>query len=635
MSGKIKGITIEIGGNVQPLNKALGDVNKKTRDVQSELKQVERLLKLDPKNTELVAQKQKLLADAVENSKEKLDRLKTAQEQVNEQFRKGEISEEQYRAFQREVVKAEQDLSKFEKQLKDATSATKNWEQSLKKAGDGLKNAGAKMTDMGKNLSMKVTAPIVAAGGAILALGVKAGQTADRLLDLSDITGLTTDTIQEYQYVANQAGVESEAMTAAVEGLIRKIPQLESEGGKATEQLAKLGISYKNLKKMSPDKQVDTLINSLSNMRDPMERNAIGAQLFGGAWKDIAPILGMGADGIKAAREEAHELGLVLDRDALEGANEFRKEMDRLKAILGGVINQLGARLAPVLKEQIGPIVEKTIIPALQSLGDLIANLVEWFASLSPGMQKFIFAAAGLAAALGPVLMFLGFLVSGLGSLAGIVSSVIGLFGGAAAGGGLAAVFAAITGPIGIAIAAIAALVAAGVLIYKNWDKIKETGISIWKSFADFFVNIWETIKKKFFGIWNSIIKGMEDRINKIVDMLNLFVYGVNKVIEIINRIPGVNIGMVEEYAKVQLPRLADGGILRQAGLALVGEAGPELVNLPQGAQVYSNRETREMIGQGDTFVFHVHMDEIDDLIKFAKVQKDMRRNTRMGVVMG
>ena len=127
MAGNIKGITIEIGGDTQKLNKALEDVNKKSRDIQSELKQVEKLLKLDPGNTELLAQKQKLLAEAVANSKEKLDRLKSAQEQVNEQFKKGEISEEQYRAFQREVVKAEQELAGFEKQLKARRRRLKPW----------------------------------------------------------------------------------------------------------------------------------------------------------------------------------------------------------------------------------------------------------------------------------------------------------------------------------------------------------------------------------------------------------------------------------------------------------------------------------------------------------------------------
>ena len=75
MAGKIKGITIEIAGNTQPLNKALESVNKQSKDLQTELKQVERLLKLDPQNTELLAQKQKLLADAVNNTKSKLEFL--------------------------------------------------------------------------------------------------------------------------------------------------------------------------------------------------------------------------------------------------------------------------------------------------------------------------------------------------------------------------------------------------------------------------------------------------------------------------------------------------------------------------------------------------------------------------------
>lgn len=155
----IKGISIKIGGDTTALTKALADVNKSSKDIQTELKQVEKLLKLDPKNTELVAQKQKLLADAVENSKAKLEALRKAQKDVDAQFAKGEISEGQYRAFQREVAAAEQEVSKFEKQLK---STGLNAEQ----LGKQIQDAGQKMTDVGKNLSMKVTAPIVGLGAA-------------------------------------------------------------------------------------------------------------------------------------------------------------------------------------------------------------------------------------------------------------------------------------------------------------------------------------------------------------------------------------------------------------------------------------------------------------------------------------
>ena len=94
----IKGITIDIGGNTTGLSKALADVNKTSKNLQNELKQVDKLLKLDPKNTEILEQKQKLLSGAIGNTKEKLETLREAERQAQQQFQKGEISEEQYRA---------------------------------------------------------------------------------------------------------------------------------------------------------------------------------------------------------------------------------------------------------------------------------------------------------------------------------------------------------------------------------------------------------------------------------------------------------------------------------------------------------------------------------------------------------
>jgi len=499
MAGKIKGITIEIGGNTQPLNKSLEGVNKKTKSLQSELKQVERLLKLDPKNTELLAQKQKLLAEAVSTSKEKLDILKEAERQAQEQFKQGKIGEEQYRALQREVIKTEQDLQKFEKQLAEVTKTTKTWKEQLDKASAGLKNAGAKMTDIGKNLSTKVTAPIVAAGGAILALGVKAGQTADRLLDLRDITGLSTDSIQEWQYVANQAGVESEVMTNAVEGLVRKIPQLEQESKLVTEQLNKLGISFGDLKTMSPDEQIDTLMNLLADMEDPLDRNAVGAQLFGGAWKDLAPILGMGADGIAAVRQEARDLGIILDEDSIEKANEFRQQLDKLKASVSAIAFSIGADLGPILKNELGPIINDVIIPAFKSMAEKIGLLVKWFANLSPGMQKVILAVTGLAAAIGPLLVVIGAIASGISAVIGVAGTLAGAL------PALGTVFAALTGPIGIVVAAIAGLIAIGVAVHRNWDEIKAKAIEIWNKIKDSFTDTLNKIQQTFTNVWDGI----------------------------------------------------------------------------------------------------------------------------------
>jgi len=185
----IKGINVVIGAETTGLAKALSDVNKRARDIQSELKQVERLLKLDPKNTELLAQKKKLLGDAIANAREKLERLRAVQEQVNEQFRRGEISEAQYRAFQREVVKTEQELQKLEKQLRAMEPAVKSLGERMKESGDKLKQVGERMADIGKNLSTKVTAPLAGLGAVIAKTGMDFEAAMSEVAAISGATG--------------------------------------------------------------------------------------------------------------------------------------------------------------------------------------------------------------------------------------------------------------------------------------------------------------------------------------------------------------------------------------------------------------------------------------------------------------
>ena len=108
-ANRIKGITVEIGGDTTKLQTALQGVNKEIKSTQSQLKDVEKLLKLDPGNTELLAQKEKLLSDAVKETKEKLEALKTAAEQANTALANEDISKEQYDALQREIIETEAD----------------------------------------------------------------------------------------------------------------------------------------------------------------------------------------------------------------------------------------------------------------------------------------------------------------------------------------------------------------------------------------------------------------------------------------------------------------------------------------------------------------------------------------------
>ena len=183
MAGKIKGITIEIGGDTKPLEKALSDVNKTSRSLQSELREVEKLLKLDPGNTELLAQKMKLLQNQTANTTEKLRRLEDAQEQVNRQFREGKINDEQYRAFNREIEQTRISLRQLEdaaegssKEIKELGEATEKSEGKLSKLG---KSAGVAAKSVG-SLAVKGTATaLVAVGTAALGLGIAAVKGAD------------------------------------------------------------------------------------------------------------------------------------------------------------------------------------------------------------------------------------------------------------------------------------------------------------------------------------------------------------------------------------------------------------------------------------------------------------------------
>lgn len=520
MAGNIKGITIEIGADASKVDKSLKEINSASRKINKELNAVNKSLKFNPKNTELLKQKQEQLGKAIKNSKDKLAELKTAQEAALKAFEKGEIGKEKYDQLTREILKTENQLERFENQL---GSLNDKWKQ----VGETMTETGNKMATVGDKLTKGLTVPMAAAGAAIVGAAKKSGEAADRLLDLSDITGMTTDAIQEWQHVAVDAGVSTESMTGAVEGLVRKIPQLEKEGGKATDALNKLGVTYAELKNQSPDEQVNTLMTALASMEDPLERNAAASALFGGAWKDIAPMLGMGAEGIAEAKKEAHELGVVLDRDSLEAANNFRKSLDKLKEVLDKAVNKIGAEFAPILEEKLVPLIEEKIVPAIEKFVKNTRNMIEIFEKLPRPIKAALGVLAGALFVIGPLLSAggrmikgIGFLIEGLsktGPIAKVLTKVMGKL-GPVFGLVKEAVVGLVTalGPTGLAIVAIGAAAAvAAVLIIKNWDKISEATEKFVTDVKDTITEKWNDIKestKEFIETHKEVFKqGWED----------------------------------------------------------------------------------------------------------------------------
>lgn len=203
MSKRIKGITIEISASTQGLDKALQDVNKSSRDINKELRDVNKLLRFNPKDTELLAQKQKLLGDQVSTTREKLDRLKQAEAEVQAQFERGDIGEEQYRAFKREVVETESKLKHYENQLKQVSDSHLILSRNLQDTGKKMQDVGKKVSDVGGDLTKKLTVPLAGVGAAASKLGI---DFESSMSEVQAVTGATGEELQQLENAAREAG---------------------------------------------------------------------------------------------------------------------------------------------------------------------------------------------------------------------------------------------------------------------------------------------------------------------------------------------------------------------------------------------------------------------------------------------
>jgi len=612
----IKGITIEIGGNVQPLNRALEDVNKTSKDLQSELKQVDRLLKLDPKNTELMTQKQKLLSEAVKNTGDKLNVLKEAQKQVNEQFAKGEISEEQYRAFQREVIKTEEELKNLEKQL---TQVNSKWKETAERVAD----FGEKTTELGKKV-----APLSAAAGAVaggmITMAVKAGQAADDLNTLSAVTGLSTETLQKFKFASDLIDVSMETLSGSLARLTRTMGNANNGNKQAQEAFKKLGVSIKDVYGRLRDNEevFNEAIIALGKISSETERDALAMQIFGRSAQELNPLILGGAEALKKMGEEAEKAGLILSQEALDSINEFNDEIDILKATASATMMQLGVTIGEAL------------LPGLKAMAEALKKVMEWARGLDKDTLTLILTLASLVAAIAPVLLILG-------SMAGAISNLIKLHGmyvtwlngstlatklwtaattlATTVGKAFGAVMTFITGPVGLAIIAITALIAAGVLLYKNWEKVTEFAKKMWEGLKDIFTKI----KDFVVGVWDSIVQGVKDRVNKVIEFINGMIRALNKLqVKMPDFMGGGTIG----FNIREIPMLANGGRITREGYAIVGEEGPELLKVPQGAQVEPLKS-----GFGTVNVY-VNADDLQQVVDVVRLFNNIRQVARQGV---
>lgn len=511
---KIKGIVIEIGGDTTGLDKALSGTNKEIKSTQSELKQVERLLKLDPKNTELLKQKQTLLAKAVGETSDKLDTLKTAEAQVQKQFKEGKVSEEQYRALQREIIETKNSLEGLESQAKETNSRIKSI------GAEGMISAGAiatgnLMSDTLKSIGSSAMSAVNDTReyrreiGYLKTNAEQSGESFDELENkLNEVTAITNDNGAAIEGFSNllQAGFSKDKLNTI------------------TDNLVGASIKWK-----------DTL--KFEGLADGLQETlATGAAT--GAFGEMLERMGMDLEEFNAKLAEcttqAEKQDLVLNTLADSGLVEAKKEYEsQNKSLIDN------AKAQADLNSQLADMSEK-IEPILTKVTQFVVKILEWTAN-NPGLTITILA---ITAAL-----------AGVASAIGVVNTVTA------------------TSPVtwivmGI-VAAVAALIAIIVLCVKHFDTIKKVAIDVWEKIKYGAEVAWWGIQVAAITVINLIIKSINLLIKAALEPINLL-------IKAMNLIPGVSIKelqfKIKEINIPEMPKLALGGSV------MVGEAGPEVL---------------------------------------------------------
>lgn len=614
MADRIKGITVEIGGDVTKLNDSLKSVNKEINSTQSALKDVERLLKMDPKNTELLTQKQQLLTQAVESTEKKLEAMKEAEKQAQEQFERGKISQEQYQGLQREIIATEAHLKKLERQAAESNVTL----QKIAATGKKLQEVGGTIEGAGKKL-LPVTGAVVALGAtavntaadfdaAMSQVAAVSGATGDDLEALREKAremGATTkfsasEAAEAMNYMA-MAGWKTEDMLSGIEGVMSLAAasgsDLATVSDIVTDALTAFGLSAADSAHFA-----DILAAASSNantnvemMGETFKYCAPIAGALGFSAEDTAQAIGLMANaGIKSSQagtalrtimtslsgeiqlagqnfgemtiqtanadgtmrslndiladcrtgfsqmtesEAAAAAEALVGKNAMSGflaiMNAAPKDIKKLAraiencdgtaASMADTMQDNLAGQLTVLKSQMQELAisfGEMLMPAIRAVVSAVQSFVDWLNSMDERTRQAIVTIAAVAAALGPLLIVIGKVISSVGTIMTVLPK-------------LSAAIAALTGPVGIAVAAIAGIIAVLVLLWNKCDGFREAVIAAWEVIKEAFQGFMDWLQATFAPVWDAVVAAAQTIFQAFKDALTAAWEGITAVFQI------------------------------------------------------------------------------------------------------
>lgn len=471
-SNRIEGITIEIGGDTTGLTDSLKDVESQLSSTQTALRDVNRLLKLDPTNTELLAQKQKLLSEAIQETETKLDALKDADKQAKKQLENGKLGQEKYDALQREIIETENKLKSLKEQA----------EKSSNSLADAFTGFGNKATATGKAL-----APVSkAATGLAAAAFATVPATEELRTDLAKLdnnardAGVGIDKTREAFEAFNVISDEVDSSVEATSNLLQA-GFTESNLQKAVEGLSGAYLKFPDTLKIESlaDSLQETLAtgNATGQFAELLDRLGISAEDFGTKLQSLST----------EAEKQNYALQVLADAGLNDTYNQYLKNNEAL-------VESKEANYK--FQESLASLAE-TLAPLITKVTEFATKVINWFNEMSPAGKNVIMIIVALLAILSPLLSFIGTISMGLAALTPLIA-------------GLTIPISSVIAIIGGVIAAIVAVIA----IIKNWDAIVTT-------VKNTFAKAGESIGKTAKNIGNAIKNGFNTAVSFITSLKN------------------------------------------------------------------------------------------------------------------
>ena len=533
MPNRIQGITVEIGGDTQGLSKALSGVNREIRTTQSQLKDVERLLKLDPGNTELLRQKYELLNDSIESTEEKLDSLREAEKQVQQQFERGEVSQDQYNGLQREIIATEQALGRLQNEARDTENRINGIdEKPIEQVEDAAEDAGDALRDAGDDASHF---------GDML----KAGAIVEVVSGLVDSMSQLAEETKEYQKIMGSLEVSSEKAGYSAEETADTYRQLygvlgdDQTAATTTANLQALGFAQEDLKDLTnaaigawatygDSIPIDGLAESINETIQAGQVTGNFADVLnwaGTSEDDFNAKLENAADSTERANivmEELARQGLVEAGEAWQKNNESLVESNQAAADFQDTMAEMSERLSPVLtavqngiNQLLGSLLDMAEGIDFSAVGDsieagfsfvidtILPKLRDGFQWILDNREALVTALIAIGTAVSTYMAGQQVYAFATTTLPKIISGFSTFFTTLSGGGGVFAALTAAINPVTLAIAGIAAAV--GVVV--------GAFATLWNTSEEFRTNI--------IAIWNQLVTTFQTFTQGIVDRLN------------------------------------------------------------------------------------------------------------------